>query len=208
MSAAANAAAAAARRRGQLAAIHVAAQQLGMDDDTYRAMLVRVSGTCGLSVRSAADLNDRQRAAVLDELRHLGAAVPARSKARGIGRYPGKPANFERMPDMVRKIEALLADMRLSWSYADAIAKRMFGVARVAWCRREDQLRAIIAALHVEQEKRELGARIDELQQQLGWTDETIESRFNVKPRDWRRNRAALSVVYETLAGLVSDGGH
>lgn len=56
-----------ALRARQLAAIHIARVDLGMDDDTYRAMLYAVCRQ-----RSAADLDHAGRAAVLDHLRGLG----------------------------------------------------------------------------------------------------------------------------------------
>lgn len=122
----------ASRRARDLAAIHVCVKNLRMDRGTYEAMLMR---TCG--VRSSADLDQRGRAKVLAELRRLGAPQdPTR----------GRPANINREP-MVRKIEALLAEIGAPWSYADGIAKRMFGVVFVAWVRKPAQLRAIIAAL-------------------------------------------------------------
>lgn len=49
------------------AAIHVAKKQLGLDDETYRALLERVTGEA-----STKDMTGRQRAAVLTELRRLG----------------------------------------------------------------------------------------------------------------------------------------
>ena len=49
-------------------------------------------------------------------------------------------------PGELKKIEALLAEARRPWSYADAIAKRMYRVERVAWCT-PDQARGLVAAL-------------------------------------------------------------
>ncbi|MEP9402057.1 regulatory protein GemA [Sphingomonas sp. VNH70] len=49
-----------------LKAIHATRRDLAIDDDDYRAVLQRVTGK-----RSAKDLDDRQRRAVLDELRRL-----------------------------------------------------------------------------------------------------------------------------------------
>ncbi|MCR5855971.1 gp16 family protein [Mesorhizobium sp. J428] len=49
------------------AAIHVAKKQLGLDDDTYRDLLQRVTGK-----RSAGDMSEAERQAVLDEMRRQG----------------------------------------------------------------------------------------------------------------------------------------
>lgn len=50
-----------------LSAIHVAKKQLGLDDDTYRAVLVRVTGK-----RSAGELTEAERNKVVSELRRQG----------------------------------------------------------------------------------------------------------------------------------------
>lgn len=137
------------RRNTQLAKIHIARQQLGMDDESYRAMLQRVAG-----VRSAAALNPSQAAAVLAELQRMGFAPKPTPKSQG------KPHNMDAraMPIMMKKVEALLADMALPWAYADGIAKQMFGIERCAWIRKESQLKALIAALYNRQKKTQKGA--------------------------------------------------
>lgn len=48
------------------------------------------------------------------------------------------------------KVQALLVDGRLSWPYADAICERMYGIARVEWCR-SIELRGVITALEKRQ---------------------------------------------------------
>lgn len=50
-----------------LAAIHVAKKQLGLDDETYRAVLVRVTGKA-----SAGAMNEAERRNVVEELRRQG----------------------------------------------------------------------------------------------------------------------------------------
>lgn len=50
-----------------LAAIHIAKKQLGLDDDTYRAVLVRVTGKSSAAAMSQAELGR-----VLDEFRSKG----------------------------------------------------------------------------------------------------------------------------------------
>lgn len=133
-----------ARRTRQLAAIHAAAKQLGMDDDTRRDLMCRLTGQ-----RSAAALDDWGRAVVLAELRRLGANHPSGRKP---GRHPGKPHNMTARPPLTR-IEQLLAEMGLSWAYADGIAKQMFRIERCAFLA-GPQLRAVIAALYREQKRR------------------------------------------------------
>jgi len=54
----------------------------------------------------------------------------------------------------MKKIEALLAEMKAPWAYADAIAKQQTGIEKVTWVRNKKQLSAIIAALDKELKKR------------------------------------------------------
>lgn len=65
------------RRLRDLALIHLAKQQLGLDDDTYRALLENVAG-----VRSARELDAAGRAAVLARLREHGFRPFAGTAAR------------------------------------------------------------------------------------------------------------------------------
>lgn len=189
----------AARRVKELAAIHVQTKQLHIDRETYVMLLTRIAG-----VTTSADLDVAGRCKVLDELRRLGATNPAAKTQRGRakpGTYPGKPHNFtsNAMPETITKIEAQLADMKLSWSYADAIAKRMFGIARVAWCRRQDQLAAIVAALDVEQIKRAQAAEYDRLVDVLDLTDRDVAALTAQLPKNWRRTRKAMQAVIKYL---------
>lgn len=60
--------------------------------------------------------------------------------------------------------------MRLPWAYADALPGNV-QVDRVAWVKLPKQLDALIAALHVEQEKRGLFAQVERLLGLLGERD-------------------------------------
>lgn len=117
-------------RTSQLAQIHIAKKELGMDDDTYRAML----WTCA-RVESSADLDYAGRLKVLEHL-----------KARGWKNKQIKPPVIEHKQAQINKIEALIADMQLSWAYADGLAKRMYKRDKVQWCDAKE-LQGIIAAL-------------------------------------------------------------
>lgn len=123
-----------ATRRRQLAQIHIAKSDLGLDDDTYRAMLLDVSG-----VDSAAKLNAKQRAAVLERFISKGWV----NKKHRSGKSPSTAA--WKAP-LMSKIGALLADQQLPWGYANGISKQMYKIAKVDWCD-EKQLRGIITAL-------------------------------------------------------------
>ena len=53
---------------------------------------------------------------------------------------------------LVGKIGALLANMQLSWRYADGISNRMFGIRVVEWCS-PVQLHKVVAALMISQRR-------------------------------------------------------
>lgn len=191
-----------AARRQKISAIHVARSQLGMEDDTYRELLARVSAAHGPECRSAKDLDAEQLRAVLDEMRRLGAKRPGAHKP---AQYPGTPHNMNLLGREIATIEAQLADMKLPWSYADAIARRMYRIERVAWCRKQEQLVGVLAALHVEQEKRDLLARVEALCAQAGTTTQKLEEELAndglFLRAGWRRHRAALRLVIGRLGG-------
>lgn len=131
-------------RNRDLAMIHLAAKQLGMDNGAYRDMLWAVA-----RVRSAKDLDFAGRQRVKDHLKACG-FKPAASRKRKP--YPGRPANTDREPQL-RKIEALLADAGRPWRYADEMARRMFGKDRVQLCN-PGEWQGLIAALVVDQKRR------------------------------------------------------
>ena len=117
-------------RRDLLAAIHVRAKRLGLDEDTRRALQERVAGK-----RSCADMSIGELRAVADELRQadqrvgpVDATRPADSAARMRGR-----------------VRELAAELGVGDAYVDAIARRQAGVplARAS----AGQLRGVIAAL-------------------------------------------------------------
>lgn len=118
-------------RGAALAKVHIAKKELGLEDETYRDILERVTGQ-----RSAARLEDRQLGAVLSELRRLG------WKPRGRKPRPKNP--------MLRKIHALwgiLADhghVRSREEQAiNSYIKRMTGIERPEWLTTADCSRVI-----------------------------------------------------------------
>lgn len=131
-------------RTRDLAKIHIAKQQLRLDDDTYRDMLWTIA-----RVRSAADLDAGGRAAVLRHLASRGFKPAVSTERRK--RYPGRPHNCDEHPQL-RKIEALLTAARRPWSYADSMAKRMFGKDRVTFCNSEEWQK-LIAALEYDKRR-------------------------------------------------------
>ena len=132
-------------RRQQLARIHMAKKQLGLDEDTYRSLLKRVGGA-----ESSAAMSTAQRNAVIAEFVRLGFKNGDQAGRRRV--FPGKPKNTADVP-MLRKVEALLADAKRPWSYAHALSKRMFHVNRVEWLR-DNQLHNLVSALQVDANRR------------------------------------------------------
>lgn len=125
-------------RNNALAQIHIAKAQLGLDDETYRAMLWGVA-----RVTTAADLDHAGRAKVLAHL-----------KASGFkDRRAGKPRPAPDRAAQMSKIEALLADAGREWAYAHGMAKRMFAIERLEFCT-PDHLQRLIAALVYDQKRR------------------------------------------------------
>lgn len=178
------------QRTKQLAAIHAAKRDLGLDDDAYRLMLMNVAG-----VDSAAGLDAAGRQQVLDHLRKSGWSRRPRKR---VAEHPGTPHTIDR-DEMLQKIGAQLADMGLPWAYADAIAKQQTGIERLAWVRDRDDLAGVIAALHVEQEKRGLLESVDRLLSQSGQTRSDLEAQNKLR-RNWTRHRPTLRALVVKLS--------
>lgn len=128
-----------ADRNRQLGRIHQAKKALALDDDTYRALLERVTGK-----RSSADMTAAERNQVLAEFARLGFKTDEQQGRTRV--FAAKP---KVMTPLLGKCEALLADSKRPWAYAHAMARRMFNVTRVEWLK-PDQLHRLVAALQVD----------------------------------------------------------
>jgi phage gp16-like protein len=183
----------AARRR----AIFAACRQLGMDDETRHAMLRKVAG-----VESTRDLDLRGCASVLEHLRRAGAARSP--KAKGVGEYPGTPTKVRRETGaLIDKIEAQLADMKLSWNYGVAILRRVsggwqkegqLGKECFEFATREDLMK-VVAALAYELKKR---AMLEEVSCLLADRGLTLDDAPKLLPglRDgWQRSTPSLRAL-------------
>lgn len=117
-------------RKSLMAKLHIAKKDLGLDDDTYRAMLESLTGK-----RSAADCTDRQLVMLVAALRKRG-WVDSRPKA---------PKVRPEFGEILGKLNALRLDTKKSWAYVQSIAERMYGV-RISWLD-GDQLRGLVTAM-------------------------------------------------------------
>ncbi|MBK5230227.1 MAG: regulatory protein GemA [Thermoleophilia bacterium] len=138
-------------RRRELAQIHIAKAQLGLDEETYRAMLWTVG-----RVRSSADLDYAGRKAVLEHMKARGFKATAPKEKR--------PSDWgwvnNAAPDrqaMLRKIAVMLKAADRKKHYADGMAKHMFGIELIEFCA-PDQLHRIVAALVKDQTRQAVKA--------------------------------------------------
>lgn len=115
-------------KRREITLIHVAKQQLGMDDETYRAMLWSVA-----RVKSSTALDFAGRKKVLDHLKACGFKVVANEWA-----FIDKAA-ADRQP-LLRKICMVCKSMGVGKSYAEGAAKRQHGIDRKLELMDEGQL--------------------------------------------------------------------
>jgi phage gp16-like protein len=129
---------AAGRRRAELAAIHVAVKQLGLDDATYREFLFATTGR-----RSAAELSDGQRQQVIELLR-----------SRGFKRTPTEEKRARRMADnrQLAMIRGLWKKLRYAGALADpserhlsAFVKKMTGIESPEWLNPQEAITVIEA---------------------------------------------------------------
>lgn len=101
--------------RREIQLIHIAKQQLGMDEDTYRAMLHAVAG-----VRSSVELGAAGRTKVLAHLKTCGFKVQGRQAGQTHQTLASDKHALE------RKIGALLGQLDAQWPYAYAVARRIY----------------------------------------------------------------------------------
>lgn len=113
--------------------IHTGKKSLGWDDETYRAVLVRVTGK-----RSARDCSESELESVVRYMRGQGFAP--------VVKHGRRPRVASAKKAMLGKIEALLAESGRAWTYAEGIANRMFRQTKLEWLTVE-QMRALMNAL-------------------------------------------------------------
>ncbi|MDO4434724.1 MAG: regulatory protein GemA [Alysiella sp.] len=133
------------RRQGLIAKIHVAQTQLALDEDSYRAILQRITGQ-----KSCKNCDLAQLQRVMDEMQRLGFKPTKKS----IGR---KPLHFTDVSDLMAKLGVLLRQTEKSWAYADGMARQMFKKDKVNQLDAR-QLHKLIAALNYHHLKKQANA--------------------------------------------------
>jgi len=140
-----------AERNADLARIHIAKKQLGLDDDTYRAMLFAIG-----RVRSAGDLDFAGRRRVLEHLRSSGFKSTAKRAAPASGwEWVNNAAEGKKR--MLRMCAVILRDAGRGKDYIDRMAKKMCHVERIEFCT-ENQIHDVLSALVIDQKRRAKGA--------------------------------------------------
>jgi len=120
-----------------LAKVHIAKKDLGLDDETYRSVMERVTGR-----RSAGDCAVHELVRAVAELRRLGWS-PTGKKSKS-GKTGGRPSHGKAA--LMGKITALLAEGQRPDAYAEAIARRMYRRDKLEFCTPKE-LQGVITAL-------------------------------------------------------------
>ena len=130
------------------AVIHIAKAQTGMTDDEYRDML----GSVGAA--SSVDLTDRTFDQIMARFEDLGYRTTSKTRRRP-RKATGLPTGKR---EIMRKLEAILLDLNLTWAYVDSIAQKRFGVDAVQWLEPED-LRRVLQMMIYHQRREERRAK-------------------------------------------------
>ncbi len=102
-------------RKRELAQIHIARQQLGMAEDTYRKVLLDIAG-----VKSSADLDWVGRKKVLDHMKSCGFKVTPK-------KLPTAHKSLAMSKEAIEaKIAVQLKALNQNWPYAYGVGRRIF----------------------------------------------------------------------------------
>ena len=149
-------------RKAQLAKVHIAKKELGLEDDTYRDLIKKVGGlnpfyVNGVGKKRAEGVNSSSHLTaiglriLLEELKDAG--------FKGKKTFKGRPHAIDSTSNprsaQLKKVEALLADAKRPWAYAEAMALRMYKKQNLTFCDHKE-LSGIITALTKDAKKREV----------------------------------------------------
>jgi phage gp16-like protein len=143
----------AARRRAAIAKIHLLKKHARLDDETYREMMGRICN----GKRSAADLDQAERSALLDEFKRLGFVEG--------NVHAAKLDDFGDMEPQARLIRALWADLAKIGALRNSsetalrrLIKRVANVDSINWLDAH-QANAVIEALKCMKQRAGFGKR-------------------------------------------------
>lgn len=122
----------------QIKLIHCCKGALRLSDEDYRAILA------GYGVSSSKELSTWHAAKLLQDLETKAAAAGVWKTGRVPKRAGTRPTKVDRNAQL-QKIEALLTVGGKPWAYADALAKRICKVDRIAWVPDGDLYKLITA---------------------------------------------------------------
>jgi phage gp16-like protein len=133
-----------------IALVHVAKTKLGLSEESYRDMLASVG------VASSKDLNTLQFEEIMSRFEAAGFVSKNQDRRKSFQQNrqaQEKRAGAPRTALLMGKVGAILADTGLPWTYADGVAKKMFGLDSVRFCN-ETQLWKVVAALSIYQKRK------------------------------------------------------
>ncbi len=127
------------------ALIHIAKQQVGMNEEEYRGLLSSVDAT------SSTELTDQTFKHVMSKFETLGFKTKSQTRKRKIKGLPRSKSA------LMGKLEAIILDMDLTWGYVDAIANSRFKVEKAQWLEPDD-LRKLVQMMVIHQKRRQKNA--------------------------------------------------
>lgn len=128
-----------AQRKRLITKIHIAKQQLAMNDEEYRALLVGQTGKNSCAKLQVDELQD-----CLAAMEKIGFVARPSQK---------KPEGSKDCTPMIKKIGALCAANSWDWDYAHRVGEKMFGKKRVQWLTYYE-LHNVVMALQVASDRR------------------------------------------------------
>lgn len=126
---------------GKKAAIHIAANHLGLSKKEYQAELKDAVG-----VTSSLDLTDKTFAIAMNHFRALGYVGQKSKYFRIIENLPRSDRR------VMSKINAIRLDMDLSWRYVDSVAKKVSKVDAVQFAHGK-ALQSVLSAMVIHQKR-------------------------------------------------------
>lgn len=131
-----------------IAKIHIAKNDLRLDDGSYRDILKRVT-----SKDSCKNMTENQLKAVINEFKKYGWKPKAsQTTAKCYGTKPTASVELPSRQAIIDKVGTILADMDLHWNYVHAMSANMFGKLQLQFCT-DDEMFKVMQALAVYQRR-------------------------------------------------------